>query len=102
MNVIGLMKGERVLYGDSMSIENVQRSADTLCSCYTPCSRVKSSDITDVKVGEVPNLLSGYTETNSIHNRTAVHFEDDTLHNHRCENLKSYAVHFVLEDDDKK
>jgi hypothetical protein len=34
----------------------------------------KSSDITEVKDGKVSNLLSGYTETNSIHNRTTFNF----------------------------
>jgi hypothetical protein len=31
-------------------------------------------DPTDVKGGKFPNLLSGYTEPNSIHNRTTVNF----------------------------
>jgi hypothetical protein len=40
------------------------------------------STITGAKGGKVPNLLGGYMETNTIHNRT--------------------TVHFVLEDVDKK
>jgi hypothetical protein len=31
-------------------------------------------DISDIKGGKVPKFLSGHTETNSFHNRTAVNF----------------------------
>jgi hypothetical protein len=57
-----------------MFIENVQRSADAVCSRDPHCLRTKYRDITDVKGGQVPNLLSGYTETNNIHNRTTVNY----------------------------
>jgi hypothetical protein len=35
---------------------------------------LKSWDITRIKGEKVPNLLSGYMETNSVHNRTKVNF----------------------------
>jgi hypothetical protein len=48
-------RGKSILKGESVFIKNV--SADTVCSC-----------------GKVPNLLSGYTENNRIHNKTTVDF----------------------------
>jgi D-Tyr-tRNAtyr deacylase len=57
-----------------MSIENVHRSADAVCSRDAPYCRDKSCDITDIRGGEVSLLLSGYKGTNIIHNKTAVNF----------------------------
>jgi hypothetical protein len=58
-----------------MLIENVLRFADVVCSRDSPCcSRAKSWDITDAKGGKVCHLLSWYTETSSVHTRTAVNF----------------------------
>jgi hypothetical protein len=36
--------------------------------------------MTDVKGGKVPNLLSGYTEINSIHSRPTANFVLETQH----------------------
>jgi hypothetical protein len=69
MKQLGRIKqGICILKGDGMFIENVHRSADVVCSRDTPCWRAKSSDITDINGGKVPSLLSGYKETNIIHN----------------------------------
>jgi hypothetical protein len=51
-----------------MFAENVQRFAD-VCSRETPCGSP-----TDAEGGDDPKLLSGYTETNSIHKTTTVNF----------------------------
>jgi hypothetical protein len=45
-----------------------------LCSCGTPGWTAKFWDITDVKSGKVPNMLSEYMEINIIHYRTKLDF----------------------------
>jgi hypothetical protein len=59
INSVGLRKGKWIFKGDIMFIENIERTSDVVCSCDTPCWRAESWDITDVKGGKVPNLLSG-------------------------------------------
>jgi hypothetical protein len=62
-------------------IKNVQRFLYVVCSRDLPYRRAKSRDIADGRGGD-SNLLSGYMETSSNHNRK--------------------TVNFVLENDDKE
>jgi hypothetical protein len=62
-----------------MFTENDQRFAFVVCSGDAPSCRAQSGDITDVKGGKVSRLLSGYTEANSIHNRTTMNFVLENL-----------------------
>jgi hypothetical protein len=57
-----------------MFIQNFHRFADFVCSRDAPFWMANYWDIVDAKGGQVFNLLSGYTETNSIHDSTTANF----------------------------
>jgi hypothetical protein len=67
MNSVGLNRGKSILEGEGMFNENVQ-NLQMLFAAVTHLTKGLSRDISDVNAGKVSNLLSGYTDTNSIHN----------------------------------
>jgi hypothetical protein len=72
---------EKVSFMETLFLLTVSRDLQMLFAAITHLVEgLKSRDICDPKSGKVPDLLCGYVQADSVHDRTTVNFVLENIH----------------------